>query len=175
MAMNGHAEDCNGCTTHTPACPTGSSTSATRDIEDLELELSTLQSRVHDLSAQLAARRNDTKPPNKLRSRHWFGRDDDPSMSALYIERYMNYGLTRAELSLGKPIIGIAQSGSDIAPCNRHHIELAKRVREGIRSAGGIAFEFPTHPIQEQTRRYDPICEGQDERELKVQTYCSDR
>ncbi len=69
-----------------------------------------------------------------------------PDMTALYLERYLNYGLTREELQSGKPIIGIAQTGSDLSPCNRHHIELAKRVREGIREAGGIAMEFPVHP-----------------------------
>jgi dihydroxy-acid dehydratase len=74
-------------------------------------------------------------------------------MMALYIERYLNYGMTKEELMSGKPIIGIAQSGSDLAPCNRHHLELVKRVREGIRTAGGIPFEFPTHPIQESSRR----------------------
>jgi dihydroxy-acid dehydratase len=74
-------------------------------------------------------------------------------MTALYIERYMNWGLSREELQAGKPIIGIAQSGSDLSPCNRHHLELAHRVREGIREAGGIAFEFPVHPIQETGKR----------------------
>jgi len=74
-------------------------------------------------------------------------------MTALYLERYLNYGITPEELTSGKPIIGIAQTGSDLAPCNRHHIELAKRVREGIRSAGGIAIEFPVHPIQETGKR----------------------
>jgi hypothetical protein len=74
-------------------------------------------------------------------------------MTPLYLERYLNYGLTREELTAGKPIIGIAQSGSDLSPCNRHHLELAKRVRDGIRDAGGIAFEFPMHPIQETGRR----------------------
>src|SRR5258706_9920908 len=74
-------------------------------------------------------------------------------MTALYLERYMNYGLTREELSSGKPIIGIAQSGSDLSPCNRHHLMLAPRTREGIREAGGIAFEFPVHPIQETGKR----------------------
>src|SRR5205085_5937753 len=82
----------------------------------------------------------------KLRSRQWFDNPDNPDMTALYLERYMNYGLTREELSSGKPIIGIAQSGSDLSPCNRHHLMLAPRVREGIREAGGIAFEFPLHP-----------------------------
>ena len=89
----------------------------------------------------------------KLRSRQWFDNPDNPDMTALYLERYMNYGLTREELSSGKPIIGIAQSGSDLSPCNRHHLMLAQRVREGIREAGGIAFEFPVHPIQETGKR----------------------
>jgi dihydroxy-acid dehydratase len=74
-------------------------------------------------------------------------------MTALYLERYLNYGLTREELTSGKPIIGIAQTGSDLSPCNRHHLELAKRVREGIRDGGGVAFEFPCHPIQETGKR----------------------
>ena len=88
-----------------------------------------------------------------LRSRAWF---DDPSnadMTALYLERYMNYGLSLEELQSGKPIIGIAQTGSDLSPCNRHHLVLAERVREGIREAGGIALEFPVHPIQETGKR----------------------
>jgi dihydroxy-acid dehydratase len=74
-------------------------------------------------------------------------------MTALYLERYLNYGLTRAELTSGRPIIGIAQTGSDLSPCNRHHLELAQRVRAGIRDAGGIAIEFPVHPIQETGKR----------------------
>lgn len=94
-----------------------------------------------------------TRDPKTLRSRAWFDNPDDPGMTALYIERYLNYGLTREELQSGKPIIGIAQTGSDLSPCNRHHIELAKRVREGIREAGGICFEFPVHPIQETGKR----------------------
>jgi dihydroxy-acid dehydratase len=89
----------------------------------------------------------------KLRSQIWFDNPDDPDMTALYIERYMNWGLTREELQSGRPLIGIAQSGSDLSPCNRHHIVLAQRVREGIREAGGIAFEFPVHPIQETGKR----------------------
>ncbi len=93
------------------------------------------------------------RDPKALRSRAWFDNPGDPGMTALYIERYLNYGLTREELQSGKPIIGIAQTGSDLSPCNRHHIELAKRVREGIREGGGICFEFPVHPIQETGKR----------------------
>ncbi len=89
----------------------------------------------------------------RLRSQLWFDNPDNPGMTALYLERYLNYGLTRAELTSGKPLIGIAQTGSDLSPCNRHHLELAKRVREGIRAAGGVALEFPVHPIQETGRR----------------------
>src|SRR5918992_3717825 len=93
------------------------------------------------------------RSPDKLRSRLWFDNPDNPGMTALYLERYLNYGLTREELQSGKPIIGIAQTGNDLSPCNRHHLELAHRVREGIRAAGGIAMEFPTHPIQETGKR----------------------
>src|SRR5690348_12140576 len=88
-----------------------------------------------------------------LRSKLWFDNPDNPGMTALYLERYLNFGLTPAELRSGKPIIGIAQTGSDLSPCNRHHLELAHRVREGIRTAGGVAFEFPCHPIQETGKR----------------------
>jgi dihydroxy-acid dehydratase len=88
-----------------------------------------------------------------LRSRAWFDNPSNPDMTALYLERYLNYGLTLDELQSGKPIIGIAQTGSDLSPCNRHHLELAKRVRDGIREAGGIAIEFPVHPIQETGKR----------------------
>ncbi|CAM2196313.1 D-xylonate dehydratase [Paraburkholderia kururiensis] len=89
----------------------------------------------------------------RLRSRRWFNDPSDPGMTALYLERYMNYGITREELQSGKPIIGIAQTGSDLAPCNRHHLELASRVRDGIRDAGGVPLEFPVHPIQETGKR----------------------
>ena len=89
----------------------------------------------------------------KLRSQAWFDNPDNPGMTALYLERYLNYGLTRDELQGGKPIIGIAQTGSDLSPCNRHHVELAKRVREGIVAAGGVCLEFPVHPIQETGKR----------------------
>jgi dihydroxy-acid dehydratase len=89
----------------------------------------------------------------KLRSQLWFDNPDNPGMTALYLERYLNYGLTRHELMSGKPIIGIAQTGSDLSPCNRHHLDLAKRVRDGITAAGGLAMEFPVHPIQETGKR----------------------
>ena len=89
----------------------------------------------------------------RLRSRRWFDEPADPAMTALYLERYMNYGITPDELRGGKPIIGIAQTGSDLSPCNRHHIELASRVRDGIRAAGGVPLEFPIHPIQETGKR----------------------
>ena len=89
----------------------------------------------------------------KLRSQQWFDNPENPGMTALYIERSLNFGLTPEELRSGKPIIGIAQTGSDISPCNRVHIKLAERIREGIRSAGGIALEFPVHPIQETLKR----------------------
>ena len=94
-----------------------------------------------------------TKTTKKLRSQEWFDNPDNPGMTALYLERYLNFGLTREELQSGKPLIGIAQTGSDLSPCNRHHIELAKRVREGIIAAGGVPFEFPCHPIQETGKR----------------------
>jgi dihydroxy-acid dehydratase len=94
-----------------------------------------------------------TTPQRRLRSQDWFDNPHNPGMTALYIERYMNWGLTREELQSGRPIIGIAQTGSDLAPCNRHHLQLADRVREGIRETGGLAFEFPVHPIQETGRR----------------------
>jgi len=96
---------------------------------------------------------SDARPPVRLRSRAWFDNPDNPDMTALYVERYLNYGLSLEELQSGRPIIGIAQTGSDLVPCNRHHIVLAQRVKEGIRDAGGIAIEFPTHPIQETGKR----------------------
>ena len=89
----------------------------------------------------------------KLRSQNWFNNPDNPSMTALYLERYLNFGLTRKELQSGKPLIGIAQSGSDLSPCNRHFLDLSNRIRSGIRDAGGIPLEFPTHPIQETGKR----------------------
>ncbi len=89
----------------------------------------------------------------RLRSREWFDAPGDPTMAALYLERYMNFGLTLGELHSNRPIIGIAQTGSDLSPCNRHHLDLASRVRDGIRDAGGIPIEFPVHPIQETGKR----------------------
>ncbi|WP_106477617.1 IlvD/Edd family dehydratase [Phytohalomonas tamaricis] len=97
-----------------------------------------------------------TDRPNsqpRLRSRNWFDNPDNPGMTAMYVERYMNSGITLEELQSGKPIIGIAQTGSDLVPCNRHHIELAQRVKAGIRDAGGLPLEFPVHPLAEQGRR----------------------
>lgn len=91
--------------------------------------------------------------PQDLRSRKWFLNPDNMEMTALYLERYLNYGLTREELQSGKPIIGIAQTGSDLSPCNRHHLELTKRVRDGIIAAGGVPMEVPVHPIQETGKR----------------------
>ena len=91
--------------------------------------------------------------PSQLRSKAWFDNPANIDMTALYIERTMNFGLSREELQSGRPIIGIAQTGSDIAPCNRHHLELASRVRDGIREMGGVPFEFPIHPIQETCKR----------------------
>jgi xylonate dehydratase len=96
---------------------------------------------------------NSASSPRRLRSRAWFDDPDNADMTALYLERYMNFGLTLGELQSGRPIVGIAQTGSDLSPCNRHHLILAERVREGIRDAGGIPIEFPVHPIQETGKR----------------------
>jgi dihydroxy-acid dehydratase len=105
-------------------------------------------------AAKPSKAKTSDKPSVTLRSRAWFDNPDNPGMTALYLERYMNFGLTLEELrGSGKPIIGIAQTGSDLSPCNRHHMELAVRVKEGIRDAGGIPFEFPVHPIQETGKR----------------------
>jgi dihydroxy-acid dehydratase len=96
---------------------------------------------------------SSSPPQRRLRSRAWFDDPANADMTALYLERYMNFGLSLEELQSGKPIIGIAQTGSDLAPCNRHHLVLAERVREGVREAGGIVLEFPVHPIQETGKR----------------------
>src|ERR687890_2281371 len=95
----------------------------------------------------------DGRPARRFRSREWFDDPERVDQTALYLERFMNYGNTPDELRSGRPIVGIAQSGSDLSPCNRHHLELARRVRDGITAAGGLAFEFPCHPIQETGKR----------------------
>jgi dihydroxy-acid dehydratase len=95
----------------------------------------------------------DAPAPRRFRSQDWFADPARSDMVALYLERFMNYGLTPGELRSGRPIIGIAQTGSDLSPCNRIHLDLAKRTRDGIRDAGGIALEFPVHPIFENCRR----------------------
>ncbi|KAL5358076.1 dihydroxy-acid/6-phosphogluconate dehydratase [Aspergillus floccosus] len=143
-------KSCDGC-----SCSTGRPPQSI-NIEDCITELNELRRRNQELEARLGETKQNPTPQRSnrpLRSSAWFNCRDDPGMTAIYMERYFNFGITREELMSGKPIIGIAQSGSDIAPCNRHHLELAKRVREGIRTAGGIAIEFPTHPIQETSRR----------------------
>ena len=89
----------------------------------------------------------------KLRSKEWFDNPKDPGLTAIYLERYLNYGLKRKDLQSGKPIIGIAQSGSDLSPCNRHILDLSKNIKKGIVNAGGVPMEFPTHPIQETGKR----------------------
>ena len=96
---------------------------------------------------------NKTQPPRRFRSQDWFDAPDHIDLAALYLERFMNYGITPAELRSGRPIIGIAQTGSDLSPCNRVHVQLASRIRDGIRDAGGIPMEFPMHPIFENCRR----------------------
>jgi len=147
MSCPSKAEECD----HADECPHVNGNGSLGDIEDYKTELTTLRARTKELEEKLS--KLHTTSDKKLRSSAWLNRADDRAMSALYMDRYMNYGLTREELMSDRPIIGIAQSGSDLAPCNQHHVVLAKRVREGIRSAGGIAIEFPTHPIQESTRR----------------------
>ncbi|RHZ44481.1 IlvD/Edd family dehydratase [Aspergillus thermomutatus] len=139
--MESPTSSCDKCS-HTPV-----------DIEDCQAELVSARKRVQELERSLASLKHNGRS-SSLRSAKWFNDEKSPDMTALYVERYLNYGLTIEELtSSDRPIIGIAQTGSDLAPCNRHHLELAKRVQEGIRTAGGIAFEFPTHPIQETGKR----------------------
>jgi dihydroxy-acid dehydratase len=116
----------------------------------LERSESALQNRSNP---SMTAVKNNFSGTCRLRSREWFDDPTNADMTALYLERYMNFGLSLDELQSGKPIIGIAQTGSDLAPCNRHHLVLADRVREGVREAGGIVLEFPVHPIQETGKR----------------------
>lgn len=148
------ADACNDCTSN---CASGNQVA---DIEDLSKELAALRKRSKELEDRLSSLSVNDPSTNTipkrtapLRSTRWLNDRHNQAMSALYVDRYLNFGLTQEELMSDKPIIGIANSGSDLAPCNRYHLELAKRVREGIRSAGGIAIEFPTHPIQESSRR----------------------
>src|SRR3954464_13534699 len=96
---------------------------------------------------------SEGKKKRRLRSQDWWADYSGPDMTALYLERYLNYGLTRDELQSGRPIIGIAQTGNDLVPCNRHHLTLAERIAAGVRDAGGIPFEFPVHPLQETGKR----------------------
>lgn len=150
MSCQKDVSDCNSCPVE------GHQNGTVADIEDYKVELESLRKRTQELEQKLAGVGLDSKPdgaPRQFRSENWFNNKDNTEMTALYTDRYLNYGLTPEELMSGRPIVGIAQSGSDLAPCNRYHLELAKRVREGIRSAGAIAFEFPTHPIQESSRR----------------------
>lgn len=128
------------------------------DIEDLLGEIRKLQKQNIDLVQEVSKLRypvaaSSTGQRRRLRSEDWFSNDQKPELSALYLDRYLNYGLTLEELSSKRPIIGIAQSGSDLSPCNRYHLQTAKRVRDGIIAAGGLPIEFPTHPIQESSRR----------------------
>ena len=97
--------------------------------------------------------RDYSEVKGQLRSQEWFNNPHNMGMTAVYVERYMNYGWTREELQSGKPVIGIAQTGGDLTPCNRIHVELVDRVKAGIRDNGGIPFEFPVHPIAEQGKR----------------------
>ena len=150
MSCQKEGSACNSCITN------GHHDGRVVDIEDYKAELETLRQRTRELEqkiSEVGLGNPASAVSSKLRSARWFNDKDNPEMSALYTDRYLNYGLTQEELMSNKPIIGIAQSGSDLAPCNRYHLELAKRVREGIRSSGAIAFEFPTHPIQESSRR----------------------
>ena len=158
--MPGCARSCADCSCKSSNGPT---THKTVDIEDyysrfLEAtdRIAQLEKTIHSLGGRVDAPKDaqtTSSSPKPLRSKSWFNDSRHAVQTAIYLERYQNYGLTPRELMSGKPIIGIAQTGSDLSPCNRHHIELAKRVREGIRTAGAIAFEFPTHPIQETGRR----------------------
>ena len=152
MAGDCTQTSCEGC-----SCASSPATNSAINIEDCEKELLALRQRTQALEETLASAKKapgEGKTRKPFRSTRWFNNQENSGMTAVYIERYLNYGLTRKELmDNSKPIIGIAQSGSDLSPCNRYHLELAKRVREAIRTAGGVAMEFPTHPIQETSRR----------------------
>ncbi|KAK0353121.1 hypothetical protein LTR59_010416 [Friedmanniomyces endolithicus] len=132
MTARAAEEACNSCSTHTEQCEHHTNGNVT-DIEDYRTELSTLRARTKELEEQLSSLQTESSKP--LRSAQWLNRPDDLAMSALYADRYMNYGLTAEELLSGKPIIGIAQSGSDLAPCNQYHTTLAKRLSRPRRAA----------------------------------------
>ncbi|KIW23041.1 dihydroxy-acid dehydratase [Cladophialophora immunda] len=127
----------------------------TPDIEDFRTEIKSLKQRNEELARKLSdlAYAGSTSSSRTLRSENWFSNDREPALSTLYADRYLNFGLTTEELMSKKPVIGIAQSGSDLSPCNRYHVQTAKRMREGIIAAGAIPLEFSTHPIQESSRR----------------------
>src|SRR5215468_958297 len=97
--------------------------------------------------------KNGKNGKKTLRSQAWWDNSENPDMTALYLERYLNYGLTRAELQSSRPIIGIAQTGSDLVPCNRHLLQLAERIKDGVRDAGGVPLEFGVHALQETGKR----------------------
>ncbi|KAF2092667.1 dihydroxy-acid and 6-phosphogluconate dehydratase [Rhizodiscina lignyota] len=149
---NSCAEECNNDCNGADAAP---------DIEDYKTKVKSLEEQNQTMKQLLKELGHDIqseeagKPlKRKFRSAQWFSRDTAESgLASLYADRYMNFGFTKEELTSGKPIIGIAQTGSDIAPCNRHHIQIAKRVKQGIIQAGGVPMEFPMHPIQESSRR----------------------
>ncbi|MDZ4135235.1 MAG: dihydroxy-acid dehydratase, partial [Paracoccaceae bacterium] len=96
---------------------------------------------------------SDTRAHRKYRSQEWFDNPNNPGMTALYLERYLNQEYTRGELQGNRPVIGVAQTGSDLAPCNKIHVFLMDRIKAGIRDAGGVPMEFPVHPIQETGKR----------------------
>lgn len=151
LTMTACASSSAGCSSCPQSIPT-SGPQCHEDIEDLSCQLREIERSREQMQARLDAL-SGSSPKQRLRSSDWFRNYQNPALSALYVERFLNFGLTTKELTSGRPVIGIAQSGSDIAPCNRYHLELSKRVADGIRSAGGIPLEFPQYPIQESVRR----------------------
>lgn len=159
MSSNGACEGCTcGRANGGTAAPVtnGVGPANTADYESYPREPRSFTAPANNSDARFAAQPTSTAsgPAVPLRSKKWFNEMEDPGTTSIYIERYMNFGLTLAELKDERtPVIGIAQTGSDLAPCNRHHLELAKRVRDGIIAAGGTPLEFPCHPIQETGKR----------------------
>jgi dihydroxy-acid dehydratase len=149
---------CDGCPQQRSCHASGTDAVSAHDIEDLRRRAETAEALVRQLRSErtdgnVNGSNGNLNQHQSLRSQRWFDNPDDLGLTALYLERYLNFGITRQELQSGKPIIGIAQSGSDLSPCNRHHLTLAQRVRDGIIAAGGVPLEFPTHPIQETGKR----------------------